>query len=75
MHLNNTRNSVKITRKSVKIIRMNVKITRKTVKITNISVKVPRRVPKSHACCDNHIRACGIAASQNLIWIFLLILR
>jgi hypothetical protein len=49
-------------------------------------VKMPRRVLIRHAYrvpvamvyaykCENHTRACVIAASQNPIWIFLAILR
>jgi hypothetical protein len=35
-----------------------------------MNVKITRRVPKSHAWFENHIRACCIAASQNPIRIF-----
>jgi hypothetical protein len=59
----------------VEITRMSVKITRMSVKITRMSVKITRRVLKSHARRENHTCACGIVASQNLIRIFLVILR
>jgi hypothetical protein len=52
-----------------------VEITRMSVKITRMSVKITRRVLKSHARRENHTCACGIVASQNLIRIFLVILR
>jgi hypothetical protein len=45
------------------------------VEITSMSVKIRRSVPKSHAWCENHTCACGIAVNQTPIRIFLVILH
>jgi hypothetical protein len=64
-----------------------VQNTRISVKITRMIVQITSRVSKSHTgCqkhtegasikrCENHTRACGIAASQNPIRNVLVILR
>jgi hypothetical protein len=53
---------------------MSVKITRMIVQITRMIVQITTRVPKSQAGCQHHTCACDIAASQNSIRNFLVIL-
>jgi hypothetical protein len=64
----------------IKIIIMRVIITRISViikrisAITRMSVIITHSVSKSYLTSQNHTHASGIAASQNSIWIFLVVL-